>query len=211
MNKKSKEPSAKVLARQEKIKSVALELFLTKGYAKTSLSDIIKISGGSYSNIYTAYKNKEGLFFEILDDVCKRHFELLNSKIKESKSKKLEEILYHFGLTYVAIFNQVQTITFGKIIYSQVYNEDEHLGEWIKKNERNFAHNILVSCFKNQKGNYFNENAEKLATLFCAMLKEPHYILSILIDTKPMAKKEQEKHVKFVVELFLNGVSGIKR
>lgn len=43
------------------------------------------------------------------------------------------------------------------------------------------------------------------------MLKEPHYTLSILIDTKPMAKKEQEKHVKFVVELFLNGVSGIKR
>lgn len=63
MNKKSKEPSAKVLARQEKIKSVALELFLTKGYAKTSLSDIIKISGGSYSNIYTAYKNKKRIIF----------------------------------------------------------------------------------------------------------------------------------------------------
>ena len=45
-------PSQKVLARQEKIKAVALELFLTKGYQETSLSDIIKLSGGSYSNIY---------------------------------------------------------------------------------------------------------------------------------------------------------------
>lgn len=35
-------PSQKVLARQEKIKAVALELFLTKGYQETSLSDIIK-------------------------------------------------------------------------------------------------------------------------------------------------------------------------
>ena len=129
VNKRSKEPSVKVLARQEKIKAVALELFLTKGYTKTSLSDIIKISGGSYSNIYTAYKNKEGLFFEILNDVCKRHFELLNSKIKKSKSKKLEDILYYFGLTYVEIFNQEQTTTFGKIIYSQVYNEDKNLEE----------------------------------------------------------------------------------
>ncbi|EAH9309652.1 TetR/AcrR family transcriptional regulator, partial [Campylobacter jejuni] len=42
-------PSQKVLARQEKIKAVALELFLTKGYQETSLSDIIKLSGGSYS------------------------------------------------------------------------------------------------------------------------------------------------------------------
>lgn len=36
-------PSQKVLARQEKIKAVALELFLTKGYQETSLSDIIKL------------------------------------------------------------------------------------------------------------------------------------------------------------------------
>ncbi|EOA2863017.1 TetR/AcrR family transcriptional regulator, partial [Campylobacter upsaliensis] len=35
VNKRSKEPSVKVLARQEKIKAVALELFLTKGYTKT--------------------------------------------------------------------------------------------------------------------------------------------------------------------------------
>ncbi|EEV5392386.1 TetR/AcrR family transcriptional regulator, partial [Campylobacter jejuni] len=41
----------KKLARQEKIKAVALELFLIKGYQETSLSDIIKLSGGSYSNI----------------------------------------------------------------------------------------------------------------------------------------------------------------
>ncbi|EHR0430343.1 TetR/AcrR family transcriptional regulator, partial [Campylobacter jejuni] len=61
-------PSQKVLARQEKIKAVALELFLTKGYQETSLSDIIKLSGGSYSNIYNSFKSKEGLFFEILDD-----------------------------------------------------------------------------------------------------------------------------------------------
>ncbi|EAJ7826777.1 TetR/AcrR family transcriptional regulator [Campylobacter upsaliensis] len=206
VNKRSKEPSVKVLARQEKIKAVALELFLTKGYTKTSLSDIIKISGGSYSNIYTAYKNKEGLFFEILNDVCKRHFELLNSKIKESESEKLEYILYHFGLTYVEIFNQKQTTTFGKIIYSQVYNEDKNLEEWIKNNERNFAHNILVSCFQNQANGYFKTNAEKLATLFCTMLREPYHTLNILIDTKVMSKKEQKKHVNFVVELFLNGV-----
>ncbi|WP_270986427.1 TetR/AcrR family transcriptional regulator [Campylobacter upsaliensis] len=206
VNKRSKDPSVKVLARQEKIKAVALELFLTKGYTKTSLSDIIKISGGSYSNICTAYKNKEGLFFEILNDVCKRHFELLNSKIKESESERLKDILYHFGLTYVEIFNQKQTTTFGKIIYSQVYNEDKNLEEWIKNNERNFAHNILVSCFKNQKEDYFKANAEKLATLFCTMLREPYHTLNILIDTKVMSKKEQKEHVNFVVELFLNGV-----
>ena len=54
-------PSQKVLARQEKIKAVALELFLTKGYQETSLSDIIKLSGGSYSN--PLVKRKRFRFF----------------------------------------------------------------------------------------------------------------------------------------------------
>lgn len=44
----NKTPSKKVLARREKIKNVAFDLFLTKGFQETSLSDIIKLSGGSY-------------------------------------------------------------------------------------------------------------------------------------------------------------------
>ena len=83
-------PSQKVLARQEKIKAVALELFLTKGYQETSLSDIIKLSGGSYSNIYDGFKSKEGLFFEILDDICKKHFHLIYSKTQEIKNGTLK-------------------------------------------------------------------------------------------------------------------------
>ncbi|EAI9424787.1 TPA: TetR/AcrR family transcriptional regulator, partial [Campylobacter coli] len=41
----NKTPSKKVLARREKIKNVAFDLFLTKGFQETSLSDIIKLSG----------------------------------------------------------------------------------------------------------------------------------------------------------------------
>lgn len=59
-----KQLSKKFLARQEKIKAVALELFLTKGFKRTSLGKIIKQSGGSFSNIYNTYKSKEGLFLK---------------------------------------------------------------------------------------------------------------------------------------------------
>ena len=100
----NKTPSQKVLARQEKIKAVALELFLTKGYQETSLSDIIKLSGGSYSNIYNSFKSKEGLFFEILDDICKKHFHLIHSKTQEIKNSNLKEILISFGLAFIEIF-----------------------------------------------------------------------------------------------------------
>ncbi|EKK7415825.1 multidrug efflux system transcriptional regulator CmeR, partial [Campylobacter coli] len=112
----NKTPSKKVLARREKIKNVAFDLFLTKGFQETSLSDIIKLSGGSYSNIYDSFNSKEGLFFEILDDVCKKHFDLIASQTQTIKDKNLKEFLTSFGLTFVDIFNQVQTVAFGKII-----------------------------------------------------------------------------------------------
>ncbi|EMZ6563492.1 TetR/AcrR family transcriptional regulator [Campylobacter jejuni] len=203
-------PSQKVLARQEKIKAVALELFLTKGYQETSLSDIIKLSGGSYSNIYDSFKSKEGLFFEILDDICKKHFHLIYSKTQEIKNGTLKEILISFGLAFVEIFNQPETIAFGKIIYSQVYDKDRHLANWIENNQQNFSYNILMDFFKQQDNSYMKKNAEKLAVLFCTMLKEPYHHLNVLINAPLKNKKKQKEHVEFVVNVFLNGINDSK-
>ncbi|EAI2653082.1 multidrug efflux system transcriptional regulator CmeR [Campylobacter jejuni] len=203
-------PSQKVLARQEKIKAVALELFLTKGYQETSLSDIIKLSGGSYSNIYDGFKSKEGLFFEILDDIYKKHFHLIYSKTQEIENGTLKEILTSFGLAFIEIFNQPEAVAFGKIIYSQVYDKDRHLANWIENNQQNFSYNILMDFFKQQNNSYMKKNAEKLAVLFCTMLKEPYHHLNVLINARLKNKKEQKEHVEFVVNVFLNGINGSK-
>ncbi|EAJ0636174.1 TPA: TetR/AcrR family transcriptional regulator [Campylobacter jejuni] len=203
-------PSQKVLARQEKIKAVALELFLTKGYQETSLSDIIKLSGGSYSNIYDSFKSKEGLFFEILDDICKKHFHLIYSKTQEIKNSTLKEILTSFGLAFLEIFNQPEAVAFGKIVYSQVYDKDRHLANWMENNQQNFSYNILMDFFKQQDNSYIKKNAERLAVLFCSMLKEPYHHLNVLINAPLKNKKEQKEHVEFVVNVFLNGINSSK-
>ena len=161
----NKTPSKKVLARREKIKNVAFDLFLTKGFQETSLSDIIKLSGGSYSNIYDSFNSKEGLFFEILDDVCKKHFDLIASQTQTIKDKNLKEFLTSFGLTFVDIFNQVQTVAFGKIIFSQVYDKHKHVENWIENNQKIFSYNILIELFKKQDSSYISNNAQKLAIL----------------------------------------------
>ncbi|EGK4457094.1 TetR/AcrR family transcriptional regulator [Campylobacter coli] len=206
----NKTPSKKVLARREKIKNVAFDLFLTKGFQETSLSDIIKLSGGSYSNIYDSFNSKEGLFFEILDDVCKKHFDLIASQTQTIKDKNLKEFLTSFGLTFVDIFNQVQTVAFGKIVFSQVYDKHKHVKNWIENNQQNFSYNILMDFFKQQNNSYMKKNAEKLAVLFCTMLKEPYHHLNVLINTRLKNKKEQKEHVEFVVNVFLNGINGSK-
>ncbi|RQD91508.1 TetR/AcrR family transcriptional regulator [Campylobacter hepaticus] len=192
------------------MKNVALELFLTKGYQETSLSDIIKLSGGSYSNIYDSFKNKEGLFFEILDDICKKHFHLIRSKTQEIKDGSLKEILISFGMAFVEIFNQPEAVAFGRIVYSQVYDKDRHLANWIDNNQQNFSYNILMDFFQQQEDSFMKKNAEKLAITFCTMLKEPYHHLNVLINAPLKNKKEQKKHVEFIVNIFLNGINSHK-
>lgn len=198
--------SKKALARKDKIKAVALELFLTKGYQETSLSDIIKLSKGSYSNIYDTFKSKEGLFFEILNDVCKAHFDTISSQIKKIQSNDLKEILHSFAVNFMEIFNQAGAVNFGKIIYSQAYKQDKEFANWIEKNQKIFASNILVEYFKKQENAYLAKNASKLAELFCIMLKEPHHTLNVLANTRVMNKKEQEKHIEFVIDFFIQAI-----
>ena len=54
--------SEKGKKRYELIVKTALELFLKNGYEKTSLSDIVAISGGSLASIYTFLRAKRGFF-----------------------------------------------------------------------------------------------------------------------------------------------------
>ncbi|MGH2327150.1 TetR/AcrR family transcriptional regulator [Campylobacter taeniopygiae] len=198
--------SKKNLARKDKIKKVAHELFLERGFQETSLSDIIKISGGSYSNIYDYFQSKEGLFFEILDDICKQHFKLIASQIHISENKDLKENLISFARVFVKIYNTIPMVSWGRIIFSQVYNTD-YLQNWLQDNEKFFAYNILANLFSKQKNKFICDNASKLAITFCNMLKEPYYTLNVLVESPLMNKKEQKKHIEFMVDLFLNGIT----
>lgn len=198
--------SKKNLARKDRIKKVAYELFLTRGFQKVSLSDIIKISGGSYSNIYDCFQSKEGLFFEILNDICKKHFKLAASQIHISEDKELKENLISFARAFVKIYNTASMISLGRIIFSQAYNIN-YLQNWMQDNQKFFTHNLLADLFSKQKDQFIKDNAAKLAITFCNMLKEPYFTLDVLIDSPLMNKKEQEEHIKFIVDLFLNGIS----
>ena len=49
-------------ARRQAIMDAAKALFLSKGYAATSLEEIIATSGGSLATLYKLFGNKQGLW-----------------------------------------------------------------------------------------------------------------------------------------------------
>lgn len=75
-----------------------------------------------------------------------------------------------------------------------------------QKQSKKFRLQHTRAVLSKAKNAYLVQNAQKLADLFCVMLKEPFHSLNVLTDLPPMSKKEQKRHVKFVSDFFLNSI-----
>ena len=71
-------------AKRGKILAIAIELFLEKGYGGASMSELLRLTGGSKTTIYTYFGDKAGLFTAIID-------ELLRDTVAFSASPDLDE------------------------------------------------------------------------------------------------------------------------
>lgn len=195
----------KFLARQEKIKKVALNLFLTQGYEETSLKEIIKKSGGSFSDIYSTFQNKEGLFVGVINDILTAKREIY-SKIL-NKNLPLREFLYEFSTSVMRMFLQKRALRLVRIIYSQLYKQSNRaLIEHFKQNKENIPEQTLVKYFANCPPPLCDE-AQRYAELFFTMLKGKCLEEAFFFDKPLMSKKEQAEHCEFVVNFFIKALS----
>ena len=72
-------------ARRQAIMDAAKELFLQKGYAATSLEEIVSTSGGSLATLYQLFGNKQGLW------------EALVAEVTEILTAPLQDAMVHHG------------------------------------------------------------------------------------------------------------------
>lgn len=56
--------------RIEKLTAVAADLFLERGFESVVVDDLIALVGGSRRNIYSHFGGKEGLFIEVMKQLC---------------------------------------------------------------------------------------------------------------------------------------------
>lgn len=61
----------------DKIRSVAFELFLERGYEATNIRDICKKVGIEASSLYYYYISKQALFFSIYEEICSQNIKCL--------------------------------------------------------------------------------------------------------------------------------------
>jgi AcrR family transcriptional regulator len=82
--------------------NVSADLFNTKGYKSTSLSDITAATGFTKGAIYKHFKNKEELEQAALNSLAKTMFTILGSKIQSAPGyKEKMQVVFEFFERYL--------------------------------------------------------------------------------------------------------------
>ena len=116
MKNKNTEGSPELNAR-ERILETAIGMFAEKGYAGTSVREIVEQAGVSKPVLYYYFQSKEGLYLAILEMAEDMQKELL-ARILESPGKVLERLLLLYRRIYAAID---QNRSLYKMIHSLIY------------------------------------------------------------------------------------------
>jgi len=111
--------------RKNQILEAAFKVFVDKGYSKTTMDDIVKVSGLSKGALYHYYKSKKELFLSLID-----HWEIYtfnNFYDKESKDKKASDILRSFGKNVLETLKDKKYVYIAEIEFSSLSNYDNEI------------------------------------------------------------------------------------
>ena len=179
--------------RRKQIKEVALKLFTDKGYAKTTMDEIVQECGISKGGMYHDFANKEEIFVELLKDggeyrqnivlkYMKGSFKSRDEKLIDSLLDKVLDVNPYKKLYIVFLIEMQSNPTF-KELFEKIYDKslenfikfckEEGLDEYISISNKEFTF-LLNSLYV---GMYLFENIEKeklkemLRIMFGAYLK----------------------------------------
>lgn len=106
------------ISARERLMHAAAELFSQKGYAATTVREIVAAAGVSKPVLYYYFKNKEGIYHEIVRFGLERVDSLI-SAIKEMQCPVSVKILQLFERTIDSIQEDIQII---RLLYAVQYS-----------------------------------------------------------------------------------------
>jgi len=114
--------------RREAILKAASHLFITKGYHKTTLSDIIGEAGGSRETIYSMFNGKIGLFGEIISRWGDESAEFVLEPSSQERTPR--EFLTALGFRLLNIWQSPQGREIHRTVLSEGMTSPEVLNTW---------------------------------------------------------------------------------
>jgi AcrR family transcriptional regulator len=177
----------------------ATELFLEKGFERTSLSDIISRSKGSRSTLYEQFGNKEGLLRAMIEDTCCRSWEDVSQDLPSSSFD--EEALVEFGMKFVNRALTPHMLAVFRIMVTESHLVPE-MAKLFFETGPQFFKQRLTEEFRAVDNNKLSDDT---AVVFLgAIMGDLHFRQALGFCS--ISQEEIKSHVRNAVRIFLHGV-----
>ena len=102
---------------RQRLLDAALQLFSTKGYAATSVRELVEAAGVTKPVLYYYFKNKEGLYLALMEDALGDFFQVAEQA--RTAPGSVTERIYGYCTALLDIF--VERLPVARLIYAIYY------------------------------------------------------------------------------------------
>ena len=192
-------------ARREAFLEAATAAFLEKGYANTTLDDIIARSGGSRQTLYALFGGKQGLFAALVAERSSRIFSSWEED-DDLLGRPPEQALAEVGVRYLESVTSLDALGVYRLVVAECTSMKELAEQfWERGPARSRA--VLANYFARQaeRGTLLLEDPEQAAHQFWGMLLGNLH-MQCLLGLRPAPNRtEIEAYVRTAVARFLDG------
>lgn len=193
-------------ARTEAILRRSAELFLERGYAKVSMSEIIAGVGGSLRDLYAEFGGKDELFARVVENVCLEVLAPLETLTEPGQST--EETLRLFGGRFLRFMLSPRVLDLQRLVMSEA-RQHPRFAQTFLRNGPMRAHEIAADLLRHgaQRGEYSLPDPTMIGSMFCDMLVAEFQFRSIAGQT--VAESDIDRRVEAALGVLFHGLGGI--
>ena len=189
--------------RRKAILDIARDMFLTSGYAATSMSAVATKLGGSKGTLYNYFASKEELFSAMIAEECEAEFLAMTDF---QPTQGVEETLRRFGVRFLRYLLSETALGFHRLLSAETVRFPE-LGElyYASGPQRTVERLSGYLSERMSVGELRTADPEVMAAFLTGLLKSSLHHRRVWRLDAPLSTRALEAHVAQAVEVFLHG------
>jgi AcrR family transcriptional regulator len=192
-------------ARNGKLRSVAADLFLKRGYDGVTIDSVVELAGGSKSTVYSEFGGKCGLFISSIETLCRESNEPL-ARI-DYTGLDLEQSLKKLGFYILKLITAKRSVDLHRLAIGEAANCPEVGEAWYTHGPARTA-SFIAAVFESHWHELHNTSVpiERLAVFLHDSLTGDILYRLLAGVTKRKSDAELERTANATVDVFLASV-----
>ena len=193
--------------RRQAILDAAWEVFLERGYAGATIDAVVERAGGSKATVYAQFGNKEGLFVALVMSGAQDFAASIEAAA--SAGTTFAETLHEIGRRFLGLVLAPERVALYRLVVAESGRLPE-VGDIFYRTGPQSVQAHLAEFFRAAaaRGLVPPLAPEALAVQFLGSVLGDYHFRVLCNPTRSPTAKEIERHLDFVVPLFLAGARG---